>query len=427
MNIKFLSFRRVVFALFFLAYLSPAQGDEYHAVNTLIGERASSLGGAYIGISDDPSGMYYNPAGMVFGFENYISVSANTYSSSDTRFKDIVPGRDYSIRSSGFIPSFLGFSQSLGKSKIAFAVVMPNSQLLNQDDVLTDLNSSNNSVNSLRRRYFSSDNTYLFGPGFSSALGEHASIGFSLLGSIRTSVMIDSQFMQFNPVGTGKYFTQESQIQYNHYGYTPKLGFQFMPLPTVVLGAVLSKSFHLSGTGKSRVIRSKVDAAGMPVTPTGSFDSDFEIREKNILVIPPLPWVMGVGGAFYPTKRFLVALDGTYHVGDSGATSVVTQDTYNVSLGSEWYAWDWLVLRFGLYTDNAVTPQVVQGKVNQLPHVNLVGGTFGLSVIKTGSSFGLGVQYAKGSGKGQAIGQTTDIQDVSQQLFSIHLSGSYQL
>jgi len=40
--------------------------DEFHYNNLLIGDRASGMGGAYTAISDDASGMYYNPAGIVY-------------------------------------------------------------------------------------------------------------------------------------------------------------------------------------------------------------------------------------------------------------------------------------------------------------------------------------------------------------------------
>ena len=34
--------------------------------NTLMGCRAIALGGAFVGVADDPSAIFYNPAGLVF-------------------------------------------------------------------------------------------------------------------------------------------------------------------------------------------------------------------------------------------------------------------------------------------------------------------------------------------------------------------------
>jgi long-chain fatty acid transport protein len=43
-----------------------SNADEFHYNNMLIGDRATGMGGAYAGVSDDPSGLYYNPAGIVY-------------------------------------------------------------------------------------------------------------------------------------------------------------------------------------------------------------------------------------------------------------------------------------------------------------------------------------------------------------------------
>jgi long-chain fatty acid transport protein len=42
---------------------SSAFADEFHFSNLLVGERPSGLGGAFTALSDDHTGMVYNPAG----------------------------------------------------------------------------------------------------------------------------------------------------------------------------------------------------------------------------------------------------------------------------------------------------------------------------------------------------------------------------
>ncbi|MFQ6109174.1 MAG: OmpP1/FadL family transporter [Candidatus Aminicenantales bacterium] len=39
--------------------------------NTLMGARAMAIGGAFVGLADDPSAIYHNPAGLVFQNENF--------------------------------------------------------------------------------------------------------------------------------------------------------------------------------------------------------------------------------------------------------------------------------------------------------------------------------------------------------------------
>jgi long-chain fatty acid transport protein len=410
-----------------VAVSNLAWGDEYHYVNTLLGERASTMGGAYVAVSDDPSGLYYNPAGMVFGFENYVSGSANTYTRTETKFQNIVAGRDYSLRSAGLVPSFLGVSQNFKKSKVAFGIMVPNSTLQNQDDVLTDLSTANGSVSSLRRRFFQEDTTYLLGSGFSTAIGEKASIGISVLASVRVGTILDNQFIQFNPKGAGQYFVQENQINYNVYGLVPKFGAQFMPTPKWALGATVSKGFRFTGNGSSRLIHTQVDNAGKPVVQNGQFDHDFAIQERSISVTPAQPWVVSGGIAYFPSKSLLFSGDYSFYSADNQSSNFKAVSTYNVAVGAEWFVLESLALRIGIFTDNANTAKVSTQATNQAPHVDLLGSSAGITFVRSGSSFTLGVQYARGTGLGQAVGDTTATQPIEQSQLSLHIAGSYQL
>ena len=51
---------------------------DFNYINDFMGDRATGLGGAYTAISDDPSGAYYNPAGLAFAYDNQISLSVNS-------------------------------------------------------------------------------------------------------------------------------------------------------------------------------------------------------------------------------------------------------------------------------------------------------------------------------------------------------------
>ncbi len=104
--------------------------NEYYYKNMLVGERAFGLGGAYVAISDDPSGVFHNPAGLVYSLENYVSLSANAFMSSEQKFKDVYPGQDHTYTSEGFVPSFFGFIQNWGKSKVGFAIAVPHTDNL---------------------------------------------------------------------------------------------------------------------------------------------------------------------------------------------------------------------------------------------------------------------------------------------------------
>ena len=70
-------FSLAVALVFILAFSTAAWADSYHYKNLIVGDRASGMGGAYTAISDDPSGLYYNPAGIVYSQGTNVSASAN--------------------------------------------------------------------------------------------------------------------------------------------------------------------------------------------------------------------------------------------------------------------------------------------------------------------------------------------------------------
>ncbi len=65
-----------------VAVLLPAlaRADDAHYQNFLVGERAAGMGGAFTAIANDPSGTYYNPAGLVDLKSGLLSANLNFYS-----------------------------------------------------------------------------------------------------------------------------------------------------------------------------------------------------------------------------------------------------------------------------------------------------------------------------------------------------------
>jgi len=62
--------------------------DQQHYNNVIIGERAQGMGGAYAGVSDDASGVVYNPGGLAFAQSNDISGSANAFYNKKMKYKN---------------------------------------------------------------------------------------------------------------------------------------------------------------------------------------------------------------------------------------------------------------------------------------------------------------------------------------------------
>ena len=83
--------------------------------------------------------------------------------------------------------------------------------------------------------------------------------------------------------------------------------------------------------------------------------------------------------------------------------------------------------RFGFYTNNANSPKVVAGGINQVDHVDLYGMSAAYALRGPGSSVTIGATYSMGNGQGQVIGNNTTINQVSETRMAFYLIGSYQL
>ncbi len=115
-----------------LAFVPPCFASAFSIVE--MGVRAAGMGTAFIGVADDPSALFYNPAGISFQEGTRLQMDALVFAGS-FRFKptDALPGT--SIPESGFSgtvkPHFLplatmyAIKQLSDKTTLGFAVYTP--------------------------------------------------------------------------------------------------------------------------------------------------------------------------------------------------------------------------------------------------------------------------------------------------------------
>ena len=98
--------------------------EPYNNIHGFYGERAAGLSGAYTALSDDPSGAFYNPAGLAFSYHDGFSISASNFKNTTKSYKGVdTPGQVYSQRSEGFEPNFIGVLKRYDNLKIGFSVI----------------------------------------------------------------------------------------------------------------------------------------------------------------------------------------------------------------------------------------------------------------------------------------------------------------
>lgn len=414
--------------VFIFALTSPARGGQYHYKDILVGERAAGLGGTYTALSDDPSGIYHNPAGILFGLENYISLSANAYTSHQQRYKNIYPNQDYAYRSQDLVPVFFGFTQSWRKRKIGFAVIVPDSNLIDQSDTVTKDTDATGNAKSFTRKFFRQDITYLAGPSYAFELLENMAVGFSALGLFRKVKLIDNTTILFSPLGTGEYSFYLSNFNLTSYGFVPKIGIQYMPLPQWSIGLVVSKPYNLGGSGSGQVTSTNHDTDGTPKTPTGVFNTDITRTDHdNVFYNIPSNLQVSLGNAYFFNKEFLLTGQLDVYGPQNNFREFPIRTTINWGLGAEFYLYEWIAIRSGVYSNNTKTKPIDTNGKDQPPFVNLLGFTLGASLFRSGTSLSLTGSYSVGKGRGQAFADSVLTQEVQESQISFYLSGSYQL
>ena len=396
-----------------LALGSGAKADEYHYNNIVVGDRASGMGGAYTAVSDDPAGLYYNPAGIVYGAANNLSASVNAYHRNYTEYQNVLGGNGWKRTSASLLPNFFGVTQALGRGTVGFSYAVPDSVLEDQDQSFSNIPGTLSDGTSVTIEEFivnfsHKDETYNIGPSYALKLGKSLSAGATLYIHRRER---DSTFNQYLDLSTGEFQWLNTYYETAETGIKPVLGLMWAPVDKVSVGMALSKVSLFSSRTLSQ-------------TTCQGVDCPYERRVVRSDEKRELPYVLNLGAAYFPSSALLVSMDVSYYT----ETDDNFQDkdaVLNVALGAEYYFTNQWAMRLGFFSDHANTPEVASGQTNQPEHIDLYNGSFSLSRFAGNSTTTLGLAYGAGSGEAQLFGGSTSIQQVDRQTFTVFLSASY--
>ncbi len=407
------------FLLLLLLAVGPAQADPYHYVNLLVGDRASGMGGAYVAVSDDPAGLYYNPAGIAYARRANLSASMNTLNLVRRRYSAVLGGRDWVRTSSSLLPNFFGVTQPLGPGVIGFSYAVPDSVLEDQDqqipDVPTRLSATENALYTIN--FNNQDNTYLAGPSYGLPLGERWSVGLTLYGYQRSQQLILNQ--QFTFSDPSLYHWENLYVQRSEYGLRPLLGLMYTPRPRLSLGFTLAKTYVLHATEFDQLSCAGMDgvAYGDGLCQAGALNW---VRSER-RVDRRFPFTAALGAAYFHNPAVLLSAQLTlYEDLAQGGLPL-----WNAAAGGEFYLNPRIALRLGLFTDNANTPELVAGRRDQPEHIDLYGMSASLTRFTRSSSLTLGLSARAGRGQAQILAGQSAIQTVTTTALTLYLSAAY--
>lgn len=438
-----------------------ARADQFHYQNILIGDRAVGLGGAYGGVSDDASGVFYNPGGMAFALSNDVSGSANAFFSRKVVYKGAIGNRDFEEHSRGSVPSFFGGLQKLDRIAeglvAGFAIYSTDGETKDQDDLVKDQNLGNGvALDRLHRTVNFRGSTTYFAAAISKRFFSRLGIG---LGASFFSV--DELFQDYQDVrmrltctrkvtqngvdsrenleGCQRFLTQNIREHLSATGIEPVLGVQWAPITELSVGLSVKRGILLTDEIKrstdARVMYlfdgdlvDNVVYSGTGVSPTGIIEQRQEPEDEGGTIKDALgewPMESRLGLAWFASTRLLVTGDIVYKGSAKGKDTRQDRGSVtNFGLGAEVYATPSIPIRAGIFTNNDARPDVDPKKANQPDHIDYKGASLFLGWVQPNSQISVGTVAQRGTGSAQKAGGEK-IQDVEAQSVTFAFSASH--
>lgn len=421
MSTRYISPTATLLVLPFLAL--PGQADEFHNINQIVGDRALGMAGAYTAVSDDPAGLYYNPAGLVYATDNSISASVNSLQYRQITYDDVLNGEyDWQRSSVQLLPNFFGVVQTFGPFKVGISSSIPDSVSENQDQEFEDFGSIDHFIINLNRQ----DVRYNFGPGIAYELNDQFSVGLTLNYHYRVFEHNSNQYLRFND-GTLEWLN--TYLETTEHGIRPKLGFMWSPADKIAIGLTIDKPIVLSSNTKYQQAQCQTTSGGEGCAGTDVQPDILTFDEQR-----NYPTQLRTGIAWFPTPALLLSADMIFNTGaeetldESEDVIVFTErePTFDFALGAEYYWTARYAVRGGFYTAQANTEELSKNQTDQDPHIDMYGITASLSRFTQDSSVSLGVVYGMGKGKSQLFSSAPLLQDTTLVDVSAFISTSYR-
>jgi len=411
---------KIFSSVILLCFSTLAYADEFHYNNLLIGDRASGMGGAYTAISDDASGMFYNPAGIVYVTDGGRSASVNAFFSQTKRYENVIGGQPFVRKSNALLANYFGIVKPIGKYKFGFSYAVP-------DSVNEDLSQTVSNVASTVSNYDftinlnNRDNTYNFGPSFAASISDNFAFGITLYVHQRDTLIVQNQFLA-RVDGTNQW--TNSYFKLSESGFRPIVGITWSPIEKLSLGLTVAQTQLISSNAvrQDTCWDSTTTGCVANASPAISFQvptlTTFDVKRKY-------PIRTAIGAAYFASSSLLISTDITYHTAVEDPVFGNKVATLDAALGTEYYLNKKWAVRAGLFTNVANTPAIQAGVTNIEEHINLYGGSLSFTHFTGDSSVTLGGSISYGLGQAQIGTSSTDVQDASTFGWTMFLSSSY--
>lgn len=398
----------------FLLFCSTALADQYHYVNTLIGERASGMGGAYTAVSDDATGLYYNPAGIMYSTGRSLSASVNAYYTQTKKYENVIGGMGWEREAETLLPNYFGVIQPLGSVKIGMSYAVPDAVTEDQDQVFTNVPSRFPGITATEYsiNFNNEDTTYLFGPSAAMEIAKDLAVGITLYYQVRSNQLVLNQLIQLD---NGKYESSNFYSELHESAVKPILGAIWSPVEKVSVGLTVSKALVIHESVSNQL-----------TYKDSNYDADTIDRQYGYTnAKKKYPTQIKAGVAYFPSRSLLASLDLSYNTKVTDPEFKDRVSVVNAAIGAEYFLSRSWAVRGGFFTDLANTPDIEAGKTGQLENVDLYGLSASISHFTRNTSLTFGGSVTQGDGKAQVLAASTEVQNLKVAGWMLFLSSSY--
>ena len=398
--------------LIFISFsATQLHADDAHYKNMLIGERAATMGGSYVAISDDSTGCYYNPAGIAYAVGDSLSGSGNMLHKLKTVYTEAIGTQDWIRESESLVPNYFGVLKKYKDYSFCFSYVVPEAFIEHQD-LLFD-----NPLSTVKIYYqslHSEDITYLMGPSVAMKFGENLSIGLTLYYQYRSFMR---QFYNYLESTDGSYEVIYQSLKLREDGVMPKLGLQWSPWSLLTVGMAVDQAVLFNSSFQGDISLHNTDNSTGTTIPTTMMMRVNSAEKRKF----PLHLAWGV--SYFPTPSLLYTADLDYYQAAENGRA----DIMNYSGGTEYYLNPTNAIRFGLFTNYTNLPLPDSSTTAPYEYLDIYGASFGYTSYSSSSSLTVGAIYTSGSGKAWLYSGSTETRALARESLTLVFSASSSL
>lgn len=396
-----------------------ARADDTHYQNYLTGGRSVGLGGAFTALGNDPSGLVYNPAGLVDDVHTDVSLSADLYgferSARDgasigptppiTNLTELATDLVIIPTASGLTRTFQSDKEGGYLNAISLGVFVPQFRSLADTYRLQDASGLKEYTQTL------TDRTLMPGVGYARKIGK-LRLGISTFYVLRS---FSSQESSTLSTSSTAFSIGDASAQLVAGSLQWILGAKWVPSSRLSLGAALTlPDISVNSTG---VVHSRHGVTD----PSQNGSTNFQdISLTNLSSGYRAPTQLRLGAALQAADNFLISTDTSIvfassydllRVNDTQAQAVLPfvqkvnrRAVVNINAGVEWQPFHNITVGGGFFTDFASSDDLSGSRYANLlptrlePSVDNYGFSAVMGFISDNTITRVGVLYAAGSG-----------------------------